>query len=53
VDQHKAGLTHAQIDIMPNVGHAPFWETSAAFNQRLRAFVEMCSAVTAAKPAVV
>jgi pimeloyl-ACP methyl ester carboxylesterase len=46
VDQHKAGLAHAQIHIMPNVGHAAFWEDSAAFNQRLRAFVELCSGVT-------
>ena len=42
VDQHRAGLAHAQIDIMPNVGHAPFWEDASAFNQRLHAFVEMC-----------
>ena len=26
MDQHKAGLPHAQIDIMPNAGHTPFWE---------------------------
>jgi non-heme chloroperoxidase len=52
VDQHKAGLAHAQIDIMPDAGHAPFWEDSSAFNQRLRAFVEMCSAVRTAKPAI-
>ena len=53
VDQHKAGLPHAQVHIMPNAGHAPFWEDSSAFNQRLRAFVETCSAVTTAKPAIV
>jgi pimeloyl-ACP methyl ester carboxylesterase len=53
VDQHKAGLAHAQIHIMPNVGHAAFWEDSAAFNQRLRAFVEMCSGVTTATRAIV
>ena len=52
VDQHKAGLAHAQIHIMPNVGHAAFWEDSAAFNQRPRAFVEMCSAVTTATPVI-
>jgi len=52
VDQHKAGLPHAQIDIMPDAGHAPFWEDSSAFNQRLRAFVEMCGAVRTAKPAI-
>ena len=38
VDQHKAGLTHAQIQIFPNGGHACFWDDAAAFNQRLRAF---------------
>ena len=39
VDQHKAGgLTHAQIQIVPSMGHAPFWDDAAAFNQRLRAF---------------
>ena len=52
VDQHKAGVAHAQIHIMPNVGHAPFWEDSAAFNQRLHAFVEMCSAATTATQAI-
>ena len=53
VDQHKAGLLHAQVDIMPNAGHTPFWQDSSAFNQRLRAFVETCNAVTTAKPATV
>jgi non-heme chloroperoxidase len=38
VNQHRAGLAHAEIHIMPDAGHA-------AFNQRLRAFVEMCSGV--------
>ena len=38
VDQHKAGLAHAQIQIMANAGHACFWDDSPAFNQRLRAF---------------
>ncbi len=48
VDQHKGSLAHAQIHMMPNVGHAAFWEDAAAFNQRLGAFVEMCSGVTTA-----
>jgi pimeloyl-ACP methyl ester carboxylesterase len=39
VDKHKAGLPHAQIHIVPNVSHAPFWDDAAGFNQRLRAFV--------------
>jgi len=46
VDQHKAGITHAQVHIMPNTGHAPFWEDASAFNLRLREFVDMCGAVT-------
>ena len=40
VDQHKAGMAHAQVQIMPNLGHAPFWDDAALFNQRLRAFSE-------------
>jgi non-heme chloroperoxidase len=52
VDQHKAAIAHAQIDIMPDAGHAPFWEDSSAFNQRLRAFVEMCGAAAMASPAI-
>jgi pimeloyl-ACP methyl ester carboxylesterase len=53
VDQHKSGMTHAQIHIMPNAGHSVFWDDAPAFNQRLREFVEMCTAVTTANPAVV
>ena len=40
VDKHKAGLVHAQIQMMANAGHAPFWDDAATFNQRLRAFSE-------------
>ena len=36
--QHKLRLPHAQVDLMPNVGHAPFWESAAEFNARLRKF---------------
>jgi non-heme chloroperoxidase len=38
VNQHKAGIAHAQIHIMPNAGHAAFWDDAAAYNQRLRVF---------------
>ena len=38
IDQHKAGLAHAQIQIMSKAGHAPFWDDPAVFNQCLRAF---------------
>ena len=40
VAQHRAGLAHAQIHIMPDVGHAPFWDDAASFNRRLGAFRE-------------
>lgn len=40
VSQHGARLAHAQIHMMANTGHAPFWEDAATFNRRLRAFAE-------------
>lgn len=40
VDQHKAGMPHAQIHMMEQAGHAPFWDDATAFNRRLRAFAE-------------
>lgn len=40
VDQHKASIAHAQIHVMSNAGHAPFWDDAASFNLRLGAFAE-------------
>jgi non-heme chloroperoxidase len=40
VDRHRASLARAQVEMMPNVGHAPFWDDAAAFNGHLRAFCE-------------
>jgi len=40
VSEQMAGLAHAQIQIMANTGHAPFWDDAGNFNQRLRAFFE-------------
>ncbi|HVK01630.1 MAG TPA: alpha/beta hydrolase [Gemmatimonadales bacterium] len=40
VAQHRAGLPHAQVDIMPDAGHAAFWDDAAQFNRRLGAFRE-------------
>ena len=37
---HKAGITHAQIHLVPDAGHAPFWDDPAGFNRRLREFAE-------------
>ena len=38
VDQHKAAMPHAQIHLMANAGHAPFWDDPAGFNRRLQGF---------------
>jgi pimeloyl-ACP methyl ester carboxylesterase len=38
VDQHKAAMPHAQVQLIANAGHAPFWDDPAGFNDRLRAF---------------
>ena len=38
VAQHRAGLRHAQVDIMPDAGHAAFWDDAEQFNRRLGAF---------------
>jgi non-heme chloroperoxidase len=40
VAQHRAGLPHAQVDIMADAGHAAFWDDAAQFNRRLGAFRE-------------
>jgi non-heme chloroperoxidase len=40
VDQDKSGMPHAQVQMIPNAGHAPFWDDPASFNQRLQAFAE-------------
>ncbi len=40
VDQHKAAMPHAQVQLMANTGHAAFWDDAPGFNQRLHAFCE-------------
>jgi pimeloyl-ACP methyl ester carboxylesterase len=40
VDQHKSGMPHAQIHVMENTGHAPFWDDAPGFNRRLQSFAE-------------
>ncbi len=48
VAQHHARLPHAQVDIMPDAGHAPFWDDAAQFNRRLGAFREEVASSSAA-----
>ena len=38
VDQHSFGMPHAEVHMIEDAGHAPFWEDTSTYNQRLRAF---------------
>jgi pimeloyl-ACP methyl ester carboxylesterase len=40
VDQHTSAIAHARAHVLPNAGHAPFWDDAATFNQHLRTFCE-------------
>ena len=40
IDQHRRGVPHAQIHVMSDAGHAPFWDDAPAFNCRLAEFCE-------------
>jgi len=40
VDQHRAAMPHAQVQLMTNTGHAAFWDNAPAFNARLQVFCE-------------
>lgn len=39
-EQHQAAVTHAEMHLMAQMGHAPFWDDAPAFNRRLRLFAE-------------
>jgi pimeloyl-ACP methyl ester carboxylesterase len=40
IDQQMARISHAQIQMMANAGHACFWNDAAAYNKSLQEFVE-------------
>jgi pimeloyl-ACP methyl ester carboxylesterase len=40
VDQHKAVMPHAQVRVLPNAGHAAFWDDAPGFNRDLQAFCQ-------------
>ena len=40
VDQHRAAIPHAQVDVIPGAGHAAFWDDAPSFNRRLGTFCE-------------
>ena len=46
-------MPHAQIHLMANCGHAPFWENAVEFNRRLGVFAQGLSRcdLTAHRPA--
>lgn len=39
-EQHRASIAHATTHIMPDTGHAPFWDAATSFNRRLGTFCE-------------
>jgi pimeloyl-ACP methyl ester carboxylesterase len=52
-DQHKAGIPHAEVEIVPDAGHAPFWDDAGDFNRRLQGFATRAwSAAESLGPAV-
>jgi pimeloyl-ACP methyl ester carboxylesterase len=51
VERHKALMPHAEIQLMPNAGHAAFWDDAEAFNERLHQFCEACEAPRSPVPA--
>jgi len=40
VDQHRKGMPHAEVAIVPDAGHAPFFSNAGVFNDHLRMFCE-------------
>lgn len=49
VEQHQRAIPHAQVDIVPGAGHAPFWDDATSFNRRLGTF---CDEVACGEPAL-
>jgi len=39
-DRFKSAIGHAQLQMMSNAGHAPFWDDSVTFNRRLHEFAD-------------
>jgi pimeloyl-ACP methyl ester carboxylesterase len=38
VEQHRAAMPHARVEVLPGAGHAVFWDEATAFNESLAAF---------------
>ena len=39
-ERHRMSIAHSTTHIMPNAGHAPFWDAATSFNQRLGTFCD-------------
>jgi non-heme chloroperoxidase len=39
-EEHGAAIPHAQVRVMSDAGHAPFWDQPATFNRDLREFAD-------------
>ena len=48
VNQIRARVPHAEVDIMPGAGHAPFWDDAGRFNARLATFCSEVRSILAA-----
>ena len=44
--RHLSRIAHALVELIPNVGHAPFWDDAPAFNRGLRAFCQKSAGLT-------
>jgi len=44
--RHQSRIAHALVELIPNVGHAPFWDDAPAFNRGLRAFCQKSAGLT-------
>ena len=40
VEQLRAGIPHARVHVIPDTGHAVFWDDAVSFNEELRNFCE-------------
>jgi non-heme chloroperoxidase len=47
VEQHRAGIPHARIHVIPDAGHAVFWDDAASFNEQLANFCEEVGTLSA------
>jgi pimeloyl-ACP methyl ester carboxylesterase len=45
--QHGAAIPHAEVQMLANAGHAPFWDVPETFNASLNAFCRKCVSLSA------